>query len=168
VDQLWAPWRLSYVAQPSKPKPTDECFICRGLAAADDRANLVARRGRLSCVVLNRFPYNNGHLLIAPLAHKGRLDELTPDELLDLQETLRRMVTVLERMMSPDGFNVGLNLGRAAGAGLPGHLHWHVVPRWDGDTNFMPVVADVKVIAQSLDALYDQLRDELSHQPGAR
>jgi ATP adenylyltransferase len=161
MDQLWAPWRLSYVAQPTKPKPVeDDCFICRGLATSDDRANLIAHRGRLSCVVLNRFPYNNGHLLIAPLVHKGRLDELTPEELLDLQETLRRMVGLLERLMTPDGFNIGLNLGRAAGAGLPGHLHWHVVPRWDGDTNFMPVVADVKVIVQSLDALYDLLRQE--------
>ena len=163
MDQLWAPWRLSYVAQPNKPKPADdECFICRGLAGADDRTNLIAQRGRLSCVVLNRFPYNNGHLLIAPLAHKGRLDELTPEEMLDLQETLRRMVALLERRMTPDGFNVGLNLGRAAGAGRPGHLHWHVVPRWDGDTNFMPVVADVKVIVQSLDALYDLIREALA------
>lgn len=163
MDQLWAPWRLSYVAQPGKPKPVeDDCFICRGLGASDDRTNLIAQRGTLSCVVLNRFPYNNGHLLIAPLAHKGRLDELTPEELLDLQETLRRMVGLLERRMTPDGFNVGLNLGRAAGAGLPGHLHWHVVPRWDGDTNFMPVVADVKVIVQSLDALYDALKEELT------
>ncbi|HVK16131.1 MAG TPA: HIT domain-containing protein [Fimbriiglobus sp.] len=166
MDQLWAPWRLSYVTQPNKPRPADdECFICRGLAASDDRANLIAQRGNLSCVVLNRFPYNNGHLLIAPLAHKGRLDELTPEELLDLQVTLRRMVALLERRMTPDGFNVGLNLGRSAGAGLPGHLHWHVVPRWDGDTNFMPVVADVKVIVQSLDALYDALREELSANP---
>ncbi len=162
MDHLWAPWRLAYVAQPAKPTPADDCFICRGLAASDDRANLIAHRGLLSCVVLNRFPYNNGHLMIAPLAHKGRLDELTPEELLDLQETLRRMVAVLERRMNPDGFNVGLNLGKAAGAGLPGHLHWHVVPRWAGDTNFMTVVADVRVIVQSLDALYDLLREELA------
>lgn len=162
MEQLWAPWRLAYVTQPDKPKPTDDgCFICRGLGESDDRANLIVYRGRLSCVVLNRFPYNNGHLLIAPLAHKGKLQELTPEELLDLQEELRRWVSVLEKRMTPDGFNVGLNLGRSAGAGLPGHLHWHVVPRWDGDTNFMPVVADVKVIVQSLDALYDLLRDEL-------
>ena len=162
MDQLWAPWRLSYVTQPARPRPADDdCFICRGLAEADDRRNLIALRTGRSCVVLNRFPYNNGHLLVAPLAHKGRLDELTPDETLELQDIIRRMATILQERMNPDGFNVGLNLGRAAGAGLPGHLHWHVVPRWDGDTNFMPVLADAKVIVQSLDALYDLLVEEL-------
>jgi ATP adenylyltransferase len=162
VEQLWAPWRLAYVAQPEKPKPDGpDCFLCRGLAASDDRGNLIALRNRLSCVVLNRFPYNNGHLLIAPLAHKGELGELTGEESAELQGTIVRMVAVLRKRMSPDGFNVGLNLGRAAGAGLPGHLHWHVVPRWAGDTNFMPVVSDVRVIVQSLDALYDLLREEL-------
>jgi ATP adenylyltransferase len=161
MDHLWAPWRLSYVAAARPPEGDDPCFICRGLAADADRANLIALRTPCSVVVLNRFPYNNGHLLIAPRAHKGRLDELEPDELLDVMETVRRMVRALEGLMGPDGFNVGLNLGRAAGAGLPGHLHWHVVPRWDGDTNFMPVLADVKVIVQSLDAFYDALAAKL-------
>jgi ATP adenylyltransferase len=112
-------------------------------------------------VVLNRFPYNNGHLLVAPKVHKGRPDELTPDELLDLQLVLRQMLGILERRMTPDGFNVGLNLGKVAGAGLPGHLHWHIVPRWHGDTNFMPVLTDTRVIPQSLEALYDVLEEEL-------
>lgn len=164
IDHLWAPWRLTYVADPAEKlrKPTpDECFLCRGVAESDDRANLVAHRSELSVVVLNRYPYNNGHLLVAPKAHKGRLDELTPDELLDLQLVLRKMLGVLEKRMTPDGFNVGLNLGKVAGAGLPGHLHWHIVPRWNGDTNFMPVLADTKVIVQSLDSLYDLLRNEL-------
>lgn len=165
MDHLWAPWRLAYVANPKeKDRPTtaDECFICRGVTGTDDRANLLVHRSGLSVVVLNRFPYNNGHLLIAPTAHKSRPDELTPDELLDLQLVLRRMLGVLEKRMTPDGFNVGLNLGKVAGAGLPGHLHWHVVPRWHGDTNFMPVLADTKVIVQSLDALYDLLVEALS------
>jgi ATP adenylyltransferase len=112
--------------------------------------------------MLNRYPYNNGHLLIAPRAHKGTLDQLSPDELLEVMETLRRMVGLLDRLMHPDGYNIGLNLGRAAGAGLPGHLHWHVVPRWHGDTNFMPIVGETKVIVQSLDALYDLLTKNLS------
>jgi ATP adenylyltransferase len=157
MDQLWAPWRLSYVASAKAPAAEDPCFICRGVASDDDRANLVTLRTPLSVVVLNRFPYNNGHLLIAPRAHKGRLEELTPEELLEVMETLRRAVRALDDLMQPDGYNVGLNLGRAAGAGLPGHLHWHVVPRWYGDTNFMPILGDVKVIVQSLDALYDLL-----------
>jgi ATP adenylyltransferase len=161
MDQLWAPWRLAYVAAAKAPAAEDPCFICTGLAADDDRANLIALRTPQSVVVLNRFPYNNGHLLIAPRAHKGRLDELTAEEVLDVQGTLRRMVAVLDGLMHPDGYNVGLNLGHAAGAGLPGHLHWHLVPRWHGDTNFMPVLADVKVIVQSLETLYDLLAERL-------
>jgi ATP adenylyltransferase len=161
MDQLWAPWRLAYVAAKQPPSGHDPCFLCQGLAADDDRANLVALRTPRSVVMLNRFPYNNGHLLIAPLAHKGRLDELEADEMLEVQQTLRCMVAALDGLMKPDGYNVGLNLGRAAGAGLPGHLHWHLVPRWNGDTNFMPVAADTKVIVQSLDALYDALTAQL-------
>ena len=158
MDQLWAPWRLAYVADPKeqrKPQTPDACFICQGVNGTDDRANLLVYRTPLSVVVLNKFPYNNGHLLVAPRVHKGRLDELEPEQLLDLQLVLRKMIGILEQRMNPDGFNVGLNLGKVAGAGLPGHLHWHIVPRWNGDTNFMPVLADTKVIVQSLDALFD-------------
>jgi ATP adenylyltransferase len=162
MDQLWAPWRLAYVSKEPAPKQGDECFICRGLAESDDRRNLIVLRTPLAAVILNRFPYNNGHLLVAPKAHKGRLDELTSDETVELQATLARMIQVLEQAMRPEGFNVGLNLGKVAGAGLPGHLHWHVVPRWNGDTNFMPVLGDVRVIAQSLDALYDLLSTALA------
>ena len=117
MDQLWAPWRLAYVAREG-PKPAgNDCFLCRGLAGADDRTNLIVHRTRLGAVVLNRFPYNNGHLLIAPKAHKARLDELTADETLELQQTVARMVALLEGLMKPEGFNVGLNLGKVAGAG---------------------------------------------------
>lgn len=163
MDHLWAPWRLAYVAaSKAEPKPpADDCFLCRGVASSDDRANLIVHRTDLSVVVLNRFPYNNGHLLVAPRRHQGRPDGLSEAELLDLQLVLRQMLGVLERRMTPDGFNVGLNLGAAAGAGLPGHLHWHVVPRWNGDTNFMPVLTDTKVIVQSLDALWELLTAEL-------
>ena len=166
MDQLWAPWRLAYVTSPPPPSTNDPCFLCEGLRDADDRRNLVVQRTRRSVVFLNRYPYNNGHLLVAPKAHKGRLDELDSDELLETLETLRHMLGVLDRLMCPDGYNIGLNLGRAAGAGLPGHLHWHVVPRWNGDTNFMPVVSDVKVIVQSLDALYDLVTTHLRSEEG--
>ena len=163
MDHLWAPWRLAYITAPKEtPATGPECFLCRGAGGTDDRANLVVHRTELSVVVLNLYPYNNGHLLVTPKAHKARLDELTDDELLDTQRTLRMLTGVLEKRMTPDGFNVGLNLGRAAGAGVPGHLHWHIVPRWNGDTNFMPVFADTRVIVQSLDALYDLLREELA------
>jgi ATP adenylyltransferase len=153
---------MAYIAKSAAPTAGDDCFICRGLAETDDRNNLIVRRTRLGVVVLNRFPYNNGHLLVAPRAHKGRLDELTADETLELQQTVTRLVSTLEQLMKPEGFNVGLNLGKVAGAGLPGHLHWHIVPRWNGDTNFMTVLGDTRVISQSLDALYDLLSPALA------
>ena len=163
MDQLWAPWRLSYVVAPKEKPPTseDDCFICRGVRGTDDRANLVVYRSELSIVFLNQFPYNNGHLLVCPIIHKGRFDEQTPEEQLDQQLTIKKMIGILEKRIRPDGFNVGLNLGRSAGAGVPGHLHWHVVPRWSGDTNFMPVVTDTRVIVQSLESLFSLVVEEL-------
>jgi ATP adenylyltransferase len=161
MDQLWAPWRLAYVASGSKPAGEDPCFICRGLAEAEDRGNLLVLRRPHTVVFLNRFPYNNGHLLIAPRSHKGEMLEISDTELLESMQTMQQMIAILREVIQPDGFNVGLNLGRVAGAGLPGHLHWHVVPRWHGDTNFMPVLNDTKVIVQSLDALYDVLEAKI-------
>jgi ATP adenylyltransferase len=165
MDHLWAPWRLSYVAAAKPPTGPEPCFLCHGLSEEQDRTNLIVLRTPLSVVMLNRFPYNNGHLLIAPCAHKARLDELTSAELLETMETLRRMVKELDGLMKPNGYNIGLNLGAAAGAGLPGHLHWHIVPRWNGDTNFMPVLGDVKVIVQSLDTLWTLLTERLRATP---
>jgi ATP adenylyltransferase len=161
MDQLWAPWRLAYVASAKPPAPGDPCFICRGHAEADDRANLIARRLPRTVVILNRFPYNNGHLLVAPRSHKGELTDLETEEVVEIQQTLGRLVVCLNELMRPDGYNIGVNLGRAAGAGLPGHLHWHLVPRWNGDTNFMPVFGDVKVISQSLETLWELLVEKL-------
>ncbi|HEY2786141.1 MAG TPA: HIT domain-containing protein [Fimbriiglobus sp.] len=158
MDQLWAPWRLSYVTQPAKPTAeSPDCFLCRGISEDDDRTNLIVRRTALSVVMLNRFPYNNGHLLIAPQAHKARPADISDAEHLDIQHLIRNMIGDIDRLMKPEGFNVGLNLGKVAGAGLPGHLHWHVVPRWNGDTNFMPVITDTRVIVQSLDSLWELL-----------
>ena len=114
-------------------------------------------RSNLSVVVINRFPYSNGHLLIAPLDHRATLADLAPEQLLDLQICLVKWCGIIERSMQSHGFNVGLNAGSVAGAGLPGHLHWHIVPRWPGDVNFMPTVAGVRVLPQSLDSLWDQL-----------
>jgi ATP adenylyltransferase len=162
-DQLWAPWRLSYIVN-SRDEPTtgEHCFLCRYRQdPTHDDTNFVVARGKSTLVVLNRFPYNNGHLLVAPLAHKGTLDELDDGEFLECQHQLRAMARVYSRVLTPDGFNIGLNLGRVAGAGLPGHLHWHLVPRWSGDTNFMTLLDDVRVISQSLEALYAILRTEI-------
>ena len=171
-EQLWAPWRLGYIkgddappapaAEPSwLPGADHDCFICRASAEKNDRQNLLVHRGREAVVILNRYPYNNGHLLIAPKNHKGKLDQLTAGEQLESQQLLADLVGLLERLINAEGFNIGLNLGRLAGAGLPGHLHWHLVPRWNGDTNFMPVLAGVKVIPQSLDSLWELLSEAL-------
>jgi len=166
MDRLWAPWRAQYIKEAStRPPAADQgCFLCRGLASGpgDDRDNLLAWRGPHSAVFLNRYPYNNGHLLVTPLAHRGSLAEFSGPDLSGPVETLRRVVGVLDRMLRPEGYNVGLNLGKAAGAGLPGHLHWHVVPRWDGDTNFMPVLGQTKVIVESLFEFYDRFVAELA------
>ncbi len=160
--QLWAPWRLAYVVNTEPvPKTESECFLCRYRESTEDAKNLVVYRSEHAFVVLNRFPYNNGHLLVAPLAHKGDLRHLNDAELLDCSKLLQRMLDVEQDVLSCDGFNVGLNLGRVAGAGLPGHLHWHIVPRWNGDTNFMPVIGDAKVIPQSLEALHGLLTEKL-------
>lgn len=173
-EQLWAPWRLGYikgdeqVEEPPRAEPAwlagadESCFLCRDAATpADDRRNLVAWRGPRTVVVLNRYPYNNGHVLVAPSSHRARLDELDAATHAELMQTSARIVTVLEKHMNAEGFNIGLNLGRVAGAGVPGHLHWHIVPRWNGDVNFMPVLAGVKVIPQSLDAFWEFLADAL-------
>jgi ATP adenylyltransferase len=159
-ETLWAPWRLSYiVTTKDQPEPSG-CFLCRyAINPADDASNLVVFRGRRTLVVLNRYPYTNGHLLVAPMAHKARLADLDDEEALECQRALSHFVERIATLMSADGFNVGLNLGKAAGAGLPGHLHWHLVPRWNGDTNFMPVLSNVNVIPQSLEALYGLLTE---------
>jgi ATP adenylyltransferase len=163
MDQIWAPWRAQYIQESSAPVAGDPgCFLCRGLAGDDDRGNLVVWRRPASVVFLNRYPYNNGHLLVAPLVHRGTLAELEGSELTEPIETVRLAVGVLDRMLRPQGYNIGLNLGRSAGAGLPGHVHWHVVPRWDGDTNFMPVLGGTKVIVESLHAFYDRFVAELA------
>jgi ATP adenylyltransferase len=172
-EQLWAPWRLAYITgeiDKPKPQPTElkllpgadpSCFICRAVADSQDRQNLLVHRGASLVTVLNRYPYNNGHLLVAPHLHKGRLDELTTAEQAETMSTITRLVAILAENLNAEGFNVGLNLGRVAGAGLPGHLHWHIVPRWSGDTNFMPVLSGVDVISQSLDALWELLTEKL-------
>ncbi|MGD2175287.1 MAG: HIT domain-containing protein [Candidatus Brocadiaceae bacterium] len=157
MDQLWAPWRIGYVAKADKDE--EGCFLCRAAEAGDDRGKLVLWRTDACFCLMNRWPYNNGHLLVAPTEHKADLLELSPQELAEQVRMIQRCKRNLEAALQPAGFNVGLNLGEAAGAGLASHLHWHVVPRWQGDTNYMPVLADTKVIPQALDSLYDSLRE---------
>jgi len=155
-ENLWAPWRIPYIKGLEK---SEGCFLCHDLAhpEADDE-NLLLWRTDKSLVVLNRFPYNNGHLLIAPARHIAGLDETSDEEMLELFKLVREVQKALSLAINPHGFNVGLNLGRCAGAGLPGHMHIHVVPRWDGDTNFMNVCSDTDVISQSQTDLLSELK----------
>jgi ATP adenylyltransferase len=158
-SSLHAPWRIEYIRSLEKDAG-GECFLCQAAQASSDdqrRAAMVVWDTPLSVVVINRYPYTNGHLLIAPRAHKPEMDELSADELLDMQHQTARAVRLLRRAVSAQWFNIGINLGRCAGAGLPGHLHQHVVPRWAGDTNFMSVVADVRVVPQAMSGLYEEL-----------
>ena len=154
---LYAPWRIAYIKWFSKKERG--CFLCMASRDEDDTRNLVIHRGRSCFVILNRYPYNNGHLMIAPYRHVGRITDLGDDELLEMIKFLKLSIAALESEYKPDGFNVGLNLGRAAGAGLEEHIHLHIVPRWIGDTNFMPVLADTKVIPESLEESWRRLRD---------
>lgn len=155
MKHLWAPWRLEYI---QGPQP-EACFLCAAAAAEDDAAALVVARDARGFVLLNRFPYNAGHAMIVPYRHRGRLEDLDDAELLDLMRQTDRTVRVLERVLGAAGCNIGLNLGRAAGAGVEDHLHIHVVPRWVGDTNFMPVLADTKVLPEHLQATRTRLAE---------
>lgn len=167
IDTLWAPWRMAYIADETKPETLPvsvgpdadpDCFICQGVFdESHDRKRLVIRRTDLTISILNRFPYNNGHILVAPRRHFGTLSGLFEAEKLALIQEIDRWTETLTKRMAPDGFNVGLNLGHAAGAGLPGHLHWHIVPRWSGDMNFMTTTASAKVIPQALESLWEIL-----------
>jgi ATP adenylyltransferase len=156
VDRLWAPWRMPYIM--STVKPDEGCVFCTMLAQAEDERNLILHRGERAFVLLNLFPYNNGHLMVVPLRHTGDYNSLTADEHIELTALLARAQRALAATMSPHGFNIGMNLGRTSGAGIVDHLHYHIVPRWNGDNNFMSVVADTKVISESLADTYRRLK----------
>jgi len=158
VKRLWAPWRVAYITAAKEPG----CVFCDAPSAGDDRAALILHRDPLGYLILNRFPYNSGHLMAVPYRHVARLEALTGDEMEALMALSGLAVRALERAMAAEGFNVGLNLGRVAGAGIDDHLHIHIVPRWGGDTNFMPVLGDVKVMPENLEATYDRLRAALT------
>lgn len=163
---LWAPWRIKYIQGLAR---TDGCFLCDYLNhPKDDRENHVLWRTDQAFVVFNKFPYNNGHLLITPNRHMADLTDASDEELLCLMQLVRDCQKVLSLAIGPHGFNVGMNFGRCAGAGLPGHVHIHVVPRWNGDTNYMHVCSDTDVISQSMTELYDKLVEtsRSEHLPG--
>lgn len=162
MELLHAPWRIDYIQAP-KPPPCDASLFSQIAQSGDDVGNLVVARDRSCFALLNRYPYNGGHLMVVPYRQAANLEELTDQELADLMRLTRRCVVALKKVMTPDGFNIGLNLGRPAGAGIAEHLHIHVVPRWNGDTNFMPVLADTKVLPEALADTAARLRATLAN-----
>jgi ATP adenylyltransferase len=160
MDRLYAPWRMAYIDQPDKDHPADGsgCIFCEKASQDDDDRNLIVYRGRTAFALLNLFPYNNGHLMIAPYAHTARLADLDAEAALEIMTLTQQAQAALDRAFHPQGYNLGMNLGAVAGAGIADHLHMHLVPRWNGDTNFMPVLADVKVLPDSLENSAKKIR----------
>lgn len=157
AERLWAPWRFEYVTTASKPSEGG-CIFVELPAQADDRNNLILHRGEHAFVMLNAFPYTSGHLMVAPYRHTPNVEELDDSETLEIGQLISKCVTWLKAAYDPQGFNIGANIGEAGGAGIPSHIHWHIVPRWKGDTNYMTTVGEVRVLPQSLEDSYDLLR----------
>lgn len=154
MDKLWAPWRMKYIEGIDKD---DGCIFCTKPTESADRDNLILCRGKKNFVLMNLYPYNNGHLMVVPYQHTSTMSDLDTETVVELWELCNRSVTILSSAFRAEGFNLGLNIGRVAGAGIDQHLHMHIVPRWNGDTNFMPVTGETKVISQSLEDAYDAL-----------
>jgi ATP adenylyltransferase len=153
MDQIWAPWRMKFILQSEQ----SDCFLCHKPLEKDDKTNLLLYRGKENYILLNAYPYNPGHLMVTPYRHIGSMEDTTESELKEHFELVKLSVKLLTYMVKPSGFNVGMNLGKIAGAGVADHIHTHIVPRWQGDTNFMPVVAETKVLSEALADTYDKL-----------
>jgi len=158
LERLWAGWRASYVSDPKTGRTDNECVFCKLVAATDDAAALVLERTPETIVVMNLYPYGSGHLMVAPTRHVPSFEDLNDDELVAVARAQVRALRAVRAAYNPDGCNLGVNIGRAAGAGVPGHLHEHVLPRWSGDTNFMTTVAEARVMAEYLRTGYDKLK----------
>ncbi len=159
MDYLWTPWRYRYIASASKD---DRCIFCDALAADDDARTLVVFRGEKNFIILNRYPYTSGHVMVVPFAHVADLTAADPEVLAEMMRLAQRVQGALARLYRPEGYNLGMNLGRAAGAGITGHLHLHVLPRWAGDANFMTVTGETRVEPEELSTTYEKLRRELN------
>jgi ATP adenylyltransferase len=159
MKQLWAPWRMEYI-QSEIDKKTEGCIFCEFPKQMKDAENLIVHRSEKCFVILNRYPYNNGHVMIVPFKHTGDFLLLEPEIALDIHKTIQLTIKALNNSMNPHAFNMGMNIGRVAGAGIDAHLHYHIVPRWNGDTNFMPVIDGTKVVSESLIASYNKLKKE--------
>jgi len=157
MEHLWAPWRIEYLQRAAETG----CILCQKPGEDKDEANLIVFRGQHTFIILNAFPYNPGHLMVAPYRHIADLQDFSVEEAGELFDLVKRSLALLREVMKPVGFNIGLNLGKAAGAGIDKHLHTHIVPRWDGDTNFMPVLSDTKVVSEALIGTYRKLKGKL-------
>ncbi len=157
MEQLWAPWRIEYVRRDTE----SSCILCQKPREDNDEANFILYRGQHNFVILNAFPYNAGHLMVAPYRHIADLSDLTDKEAQEHFDVIKKCLQLLKEVMTPTGFNIGLNLGKAAGAGIAEHIHTHLVPRWQGDTNFMPVLSDTKVVSEALAVTYKRLKAKL-------
>ncbi len=165
MDTLWAPWRMEYILG-ARDGNEEGCIFCNRLSQDTDKQNLILFRSQRAFIIMNRFPYNNGHLMVIPNQHTGDLSDLESAEQAELFNLIQLSVKALKEVMSPHGFNIGMNLGRVSGAGVEDHLHFHIVPRWNGDTNFMPVISNTKVISEALDKTYDKLNETLQKYSG--
>lgn len=155
MDKLWAPWRIKYI----RNKKQKNCIFCRAAKSKPKSKNYVIFKTKHSLALLNAFPYNNGHAMVCPIRHLRGLTQLKDAQVKDLFKSLNRVKTILDKTLKPDGYNIGINISKSAGAGIVNHLHIHIVPRWIGDTNFMPVIHNTKIISQSLDELYKLLKN---------
>ena len=161
MGYLWAPWRMKYI-EIAKKGPDDGCFLCQRPDECSAEG-LVLYHGQYNFVIMNRYPYNGGHLMVAPHRHTANLDELSKEELLEHYQLVQQAIKALKETFHPEGFNIGMNLGRIAGAGVDKHIHTHIVPRWAGDTNFMPVIGDTNVVNEALGDTYKKLVDKFQH-----
>ena len=164
MDRLWAPWRAKYIESFASENSEEKkgCLFCEKAKSSEDEKNFVLYRGEKCYIIMNLFPYNSGHIMVVPYKHTSSFSDLTDEEMLDVMRVIKRGILALEIALKPHGFNVGANLGRVSGAGIAEHIHFHIVPRWNGDTNFMPVISETKVISELLSDTYKKLKDALS------
>jgi len=159
MKSLFASWRIEYIER----KKEKGCFFCKYISMSSemDSSNYILKRGKFSFILLNSYPYTNGHLMIAPNLHKGSLGDLTDEEILEIFNFIKQSLKAIKAVMNPDGFNIGMNLGEVAGAGVPDHIHWHIVPRFAGDHNFMPIIANTRIIPEALEKTYKKLKPHI-------
>ena len=162
MEKLFSPWRSKYISSFAEKENEEKCVLCDAHVPVNDDESLVVYRGREAFVLMNKFPYNSGHLMIIPVRHTPDFGSLTKTEMAETMDLLRASERALRELSHPQGFNIGMNIGREAGAGIDAHLHWHIVPRWNGDTNFMPILADVKVVSEDMAEQCKRLREIFS------